>query len=153
MGFSRNEVDELYIKSLTQVPVYVLLQDSTKQSQLSPGEFATTYPIPIPHTPYPIDFNPKALTFNPPFFSCRFFVTFLGESQKLFDMSDYIRNTSLPPKKQKSVPHTSLSVRVSFGEPFKIANTDGKDPTVESPCWCQLTLLKFVDVNVSKSSG
>lgn len=77
----------------------------------------------------------------------------LGESQKLFDMSDYIRNTSLPPKKQKSVPHDSLSVRVSFAEPFKITSKgSGGDPTVESPCWCQLTLLKFVDVNVLKSS-
>lgn len=38
IGFSRNEDDELFVKSLTQLPVFILISDSTEQISLNAGK-------------------------------------------------------------------------------------------------------------------
>ena len=42
IGLSRNEDDELFIKSLTQLPVYLIQSNSTEQIHLSAGKFVFT---------------------------------------------------------------------------------------------------------------
>lgn len=71
-------------------------------------------------------------------------------------MADYIKNTALPPKKKKDLKLEDLTIRVSFGVKFEIsppqhALSDSQTinyPVVRSPCWCQLDLLKFIDINI-----
>ena len=71
-------------------------------------------------------------------------------------MSDYIKNNALPPKKKKQLQIKDLTVRISFGEPFKpkVATTGSENdqPEFSSPCWCDVSIQKFIDINILRKA-
>ena len=75
----------------------------------------------------------------------------------LYDMGPYIRNVQLPPKKKKTLNLNDLTIRVSFGERFTDLMSANEDETTydgltaNSPCWIQLTLDKFIDINILRN--
>ncbi len=96
---------------------------------------------------------------------------------KLYDLSDYIKEMGLPPKKKKQLNLDNLTINISFGEKFtnneKISKTKADLESFSSsttttcnsdvdydnhvslinfssPCWCRLEIHKFLDINIFK---
>ncbi len=71
-------------------------------------------------------------------------------------MADYLKETALPPKKKKQLNMEDLKLSISFGENFKFKEikqesiNDLENIEIISPCWVQLSLVKFVDINIFK---